>query len=92
MAAKMTQLAQQSVRQRLALTLLMLKDTYGLEQQESGEVEINLSREDLANIVGTATESLIRLLNDFKREGFIETAGRKIRVLQPKSLIMAAQR
>jgi CRP/FNR family transcriptional regulator len=46
----------------------------------------------LANIVGTATESLIRLLNEFKREGFIETAGRKIRVLQPKSLIMAAQR
>ena len=92
LANKMTQLAQQSVRQRLAISLLMLKDTYGLEHESEGEIEINLSREDLANIVGTATESLIRLLHDFKEEGLIETAGRKIRVLKPQGLIQAAKR
>ncbi len=92
MAMKMTQLAQQSVRQRLALTLLMLKDTYGIEQETKGEIEINLSREDLANIVGTATESLIRLLNDFKKEGLIETVGRKIKILEPKELLLVSRR
>ncbi len=92
MAAKMTQMAQQSVRQRLAISLLMLKDTYGIEQGTKGDVEINLTREDLANIVGTATESLIRLLNEFKKDGLIETRGRKIRVLNPDKLVEASRR
>jgi CRP/FNR family transcriptional regulator len=92
LATKMTLLAQNSVRQRLAIVLLMLKETYGLEQTSEGEIEINLSREDLANIVGTATESLIRLLHDFKEEGLIETSGRKIKVLHPKGLLSAARR
>ncbi len=92
MAAKMTQMAQQSVRQRLALSLLMLKDTYGIEQGTNGDVEINLTREDLANIVGTATESLIRLLNEFKKEQLIQTQGRKIKVLNADGLLSASRR
>lgn len=92
MATKMTQMAQRSVRQRAALTLLMLNDTYGLEQHQEGDIEINLTREDLANIVGTATESLIRLLNEFKKEGLIETKGRKIRILDPKGLLLVSKR
>lgn len=92
MAAKMTQMAQQSVRQRLAISLLMLKDTYGIEQNTQGNIEINLTREDLANIVGTATESLIRLLNEFKKESLIETQGRKIRVLDTEGLLSASRR
>jgi CRP/FNR family transcriptional regulator len=92
LSSKMTEMAQRSVRQRLALALLMLKDTYGLEQEESGEIEINLTREDLANIIGTATESLIRLLNDFKKEGLIETTGRKIRVLNAEKLLQVSIR
>ena len=91
-ANRMTEMAQRSVRQRLALSLLMLKDTYGLEMDRPGEVEINLTREDLANIVGTATESLIRLLNEFKREGLIETKGRKIRILDAPELFAASRR
>jgi len=92
MASKMTELAQRSVRQRAALTLLMLKDTYGIEHELEGEIEINLTREDLANIVGTATESLIRLLNEFKKENLIQTKGRKIRILDPKGLLLASKR
>lgn len=87
---RMTQMAQMSVRQRLALTLLMLKDTYGIEQREEGEIEINLSREDLSNIVGTATESLIRLLNQFKKEGLISSKGRKIKILNDGGLAEAS--
>jgi CRP/FNR family transcriptional regulator len=92
MASKMTEMAQRSVRQRAALTLLMLKDTYGIEQNEEGEIEINLTREDLANIVGTATESLIRLLNDFKKEELIETKGRRIRILDAPGLVQVSKR
>ncbi|MCZ4407391.1 Crp/Fnr family transcriptional regulator [Cryomorphaceae bacterium 1068] len=92
MASKMTEMAQRSVRQRAALSLLMLKDTYGIEHELEGEIEINLTREDLANIVGTATESLIRLLNEFKKENLIETQGRKIRILDPKGLLLASKR
>ncbi len=91
LADKITGLAQKSVRERFAAALLMLKDTYGMEGQPDGQpVEINLTREDLANIVGTATESLITLLHDFKEEGLVETQGRKIRVLDAAKLMRVA--
>ncbi len=89
-SARMTEMAQRSVRQRLALALLMLKDTYGVEADREGEIEINLSREDLANIVGAATESLIRLLNDFKKEELIQSKGRRIKIVNPDGLLQAS--
>lgn len=92
MAEEVTHQAQKSVRERFALTLLKLKDTYGLEgSAEDGPVEINLTREDLANMVGTATETLIRLLNEFKEDGMLETNGRKIRILDAKQLVRTAR-
>lgn len=66
--------AQKTVRERLAIVLLVLDDIY------KGEM-INLSREDLANFVGTATETLIRLLKELKDENLIEVHGRKIKLL-----------
>ncbi len=73
-------LAYNSVRQRLAEALLKL--TPGKNENE----KIQLSREDLAKIVGTAPESVIRGLSDFKDEGLIEIENGKIKVLQPKGL------
>ena len=90
MAESITTLAQKPVRERLAGALLMLKDTYGIDGHDNGPVEINLTREDLANIVGTATETLIRLLHDFKEDKLIETQGRKIKVLEPQKLVRIA--
>ncbi len=90
MSEKLTNLAQKSVRERLAISLLMLKDTYGVEGAENEPVEINLTREDLANIVGTATETLIRLLHDFKEEELISTKGRRIKVENIKGLVKAS--
>lgn len=86
MTENITNLAQKSVRERLALTLVMLHDTYGMDANDNGPVTINLTREDLANIVGTATETLIRLLHDLKEEKLIETEGRKITILNTKAL------
>jgi CRP/FNR family transcriptional regulator len=75
-----TNMAQKSVRERLAFTMLILMDVFDNEP-------INLSREDLANFVGTATETLIRLLKDFKEEAIIEVQTRKIRVIDKNKLL-----
>jgi CRP/FNR family transcriptional regulator len=86
MEQKMADMANKNVRQRLATTLLMLKSSYGTESEGLTNLDISLNREDLANIVGTATESIIRLLSDFKKENLIELKGKKIIILDAKSL------
>jgi CRP/FNR family transcriptional regulator len=78
-----TNMSQKSVRERLAFTMIILQKIYNKEP-------INLSREDLANFVGTATETLIRLLKDFKEEGVIEVHTRKITILDLQKLITIA--
>lgn len=76
-------LAQKTVRERLALSLLVLRDKFKKDNQENKPVELDLSRDDLSKYVGTARETLTRLLHDFKEEGLIETNGRKIILLNP---------
>lgn len=92
MEERVADLAQKSVRERLAGTLIMLRDTYGIEEGEKDRelIDLALSREDLAGIVGTATETVIRLLSDFKNDGLIAMEGKKIRVLDPKKLAKEA--
>lgn len=82
--------AHKTVRERLALTLLILKEKYIDKSNSDKPVEIILSREDLSNMVGTAVETLVRLLHEFKDEGLIETKGRMIRVKDVKNLIRVA--
>lgn len=79
-----TDIAQKTVRERLAEVLLKLVDEFGLDDQKN--LKISLTREELANIVGTATESVIRLLSEFKTDKLVELNGRKIRVLDLKGL------
>ena len=88
---KLTTIAQKSVRGRLATTLLMLKETYGMEGSQSDIIDIALSREELASIVGTATETVIRMLSDFKEQKLISSVGKRIRVLNPNGLVREAE-
>ena len=90
MEERMAELAHKSVRERLAANLIMLKETYGMEGEGSTLIDLALSREDLASIVGTATETVIRLLSEFKSDGLISFEGKKIRVLDPKKLARQA--
>ncbi len=90
MEEKLAELAHKSVRERLAANLLMLKESYGMEGEGSVLIDLALSREDLASIVGTATETVIRLLSEFKSDGLISFEGKKIRVLEPKKLARQA--
>lgn len=69
-------MAQKSVKQRLAELLLYLHDKFGTNDDKS--LSIKLSREEMAGIIGTATESCIRLLSEFKKKGVIELTGKKI--------------
>ncbi|MEO8149479.1 MAG: response regulator [Bacteroidia bacterium] len=73
---QLLKLAYGSVRKRVAEALLMLQKRYQDEGQQTFSIAI--SREDLANIVGTATESLIRTLSDFKEEKLIDIKEGKI--------------
>ena len=80
-----TDIAQKTVRERLAEILLLLMNDFGIDEQNN--LKISLTREELANIVGTATESVIRLLSEFKSEQLVELNGRKIRILNKKGLL-----
>lgn len=73
---QMVSMAQKSVKQRLAETLLYLENTFG--KNEDNTLHIQLSREELAGMIGTATESCIRLLSEFNKLGIIELVGKKI--------------
>ena len=64
------EIAQKSVKARLAEILLLIASDFGVE--EDGTLKLNVTREDLSNFVGTATETLIRLLSDLKNEGLVE--------------------
>ena len=89
---KITSLAQKPVRERLAESLLYLIERFNNEPSSKNidvnpsQHTINLSREDLANIVGSATENVIRLLTEFKNEKLIDVNGRKIILLDVNGL------
>lgn len=77
-------MAQKSVPQRLAQALLYLEKNF--ETDDEGFLKLTLSRADIANVVGTATELCIRTLTKFKTQGFIATSGKRIKILETQKL------
>jgi len=77
-------IAYNSLRKRVATALVTLMNKYQKEGED--QFSIQISREDLANIAGTATESLIRTLSDFKSEKLIDIQGSRISILNKKKL------
>lgn len=90
LANGLSMFAQKSVRERLALQLIVLREKYKQNFQPGMPVEINMSRDDLASLVGTARENVVRLLSEFKEEQILETKGRKIIVYNVTKLIKIA--
>lgn len=82
-------MAQKTVKARLAETLVYLHNTFGIH--EDGSLHIQLSREELAGMIGTATESCIRLLSEFNKLGYIELVGKKIVILKKEKLLKLAE-
>lgn len=85
----MVSMAQKHVKERLAETLLYLEDNFG--KSEDGTLRIQLSREELAGMIGTATESCIRLLSELNKSGFIELIGKKIAIKDRSKLKRMAE-
>lgn len=86
MEGRLTDATQKTIRERLAMTLLKLGDSYGVDGGENQKIDIALTREEIAGIVGTATETVIRLLSEFKKDNLIEFQGKKIVILDKKAL------
>jgi CRP-like cAMP-binding protein len=83
-----TDIAQKTVRERLAEVLLLLKENFDLDADQT--LQISLTREELANTVGTATESIIRRLSEFKQDKLIDLQGRKIKIINLSGLTKVA--
>lgn len=77
-------MSQKTVKQRIAEAFIYLKDNFG--EDENGFLRLNLSREDMSNVVGTATESTIRIISEFKKKGLIETSRKKTKIKDLKKL------
>jgi len=90
MSNTLTMFAQKSVKERLALQLVVLREKYKINFEPGMPVEINMSRKDLASLIGTARENIVRILSEFKKDNIIETNARKIIVLDVKKLIEIA--
>lgn len=77
---QITGLAQKPVKERMAEALLFMKETYGFEK-DNKTINVVLTREDIANLVGTATETTIRLLSVLRQQKLIDFQGKKIQIL-----------
>lgn len=76
-----TRMAHHSVIERVAGLLLLLKEKYGKEHSEGIRIDIQLSREDLADLAGTSVETLVRTLTSLRDEGIIKTEKRNTIVI-----------
>ncbi|MAE85380.1 MAG: transcriptional regulator [Flammeovirgaceae bacterium] len=81
--SSLMEMAYDTVRKRTADALMKL---YGTYSEGSGPAKFEVSRADLASMVGTATESVIRMLSEFKKDGFIKIEGSTIHVMDPEKL------
>lgn len=77
-------MGQKNVKQRMAQAFLYLKNNFG--EDEEGYLSVTLSREDISNVVGTALESCIRIISQFKKNGYLQTSGKKIKIADEKAL------
>lgn len=78
-------LTQKHIRGRLAESLLVLRDTYGFEN-DGLTIKVYLSREDIASLSNMTTSNAIRTLSTFASEDVIALEGRKIKILDPGRL------
>lgn len=81
--SSLIEMAYDTVRKRTADSIMKLYETY---KTDSGTTKFSVTRSDLASMVGTATESVIRMLSEFKKDGYIKIEGSTIHVLDPEKL------
>ncbi len=75
--SQVSHIASKSTMERTAEALLFIKETYGYEP-DGKTINASLSRSDIAHIVGTNTETVVRQISEFKKEGVISVENKKI--------------
>jgi len=83
-------LVHKNVRERLAELFLIFRQKYGQKTPKGEVLDIKLTREEIAELIGTTQESVIRLMSEFKQDGFIEVDGRIITLKNVPGLIQTA--
>lgn len=84
---KLTSLHQKNVRERLAELLVSLKTTHGVKEGNRFKLDLKLTREEMATMIGTANETLIRFMTEFKEAGIIEQEGKVIYIIDEEELL-----
>jgi CRP/FNR family transcriptional regulator len=64
--------------------------THGRAENGQIKIDLKLTRQELASLIGTATETLIRVLSEFKEEGLVELQGKNIYILNLDKLKLVA--
>jgi CRP-like cAMP-binding protein len=80
---------QKPVREKVAEALLILKESFGFEK-DTNFLNVSLTRREIGDLASTTTESAIRVLSDFNKEGIIELSGKKIGFVDSKALVNLA--
>jgi CRP-like cAMP-binding protein len=80
-------MSQKNVRERLAELLITLSKTYGVVEKDKIKLDIKLTREEIGSMIGTASETVIRFMTEFKAEGLIEQVGKTIYVIDEERLL-----
>lgn len=83
-------MSQKNVRERLAELLWNLKNSYGIAEAGRYRLDIKLTREEIASMVGTANETIIRFISEFKEEGIIQQEGKVIYLVDEAKLMRTA--
>lgn len=85
---RIVSMAQKHLRGRLAETLLFLSRSFGTD--ENGWIHGKITRSDIANLANMTTSNAIRTMSSFRKEGIIDTDGKKIRISKPEQLIFVS--
>ena len=87
---KVINISQKNLEERIAEALVILKETYGTEE-DGKTLNVSITRKEIGDIAAVTTESTIRKLSDFNKEGLIELKGKKIIITDYKRLINVAK-
>lgn len=79
--------AQRPVRERVAISLIILREKFKHGAEAGAPITISISRDNIANMAGTTRENVTRFITEFKNENIIETLGRKIIIVDVKKLV-----
>jgi CRP-like cAMP-binding protein len=83
---RLMDIVEKPVPVRLARLLLSLRDTYGRPSQKGTEITLSLTREEMAEMIGTTQETTIRLLSHFRKMGLVRLENKSITLLNPEKL------